>query len=201
MLSSFRRSATVLRSRISAKLSSAAASTPSSYSTGVQILHWTNGGAMAGCVATVLLAQNTKDKAEKGKYMFLHKSLGLLAFALLTPRIFFRVTSQTPAAIAGAHAVEHLLAKISHGIMYAFIIFMPVSGVAMGYFGGNGLPFFFTTIPGATAKKPEIAKPAYEWHKKAGVIFEYLVPLHIAGALGHYARGHTIFSRILGSPK
>ena len=25
---------------------------------------------------------------------------------------------------------------------------MPVTGIAMGYYGGNGLPFFFTTVPG-----------------------------------------------------
>jgi hypothetical protein len=25
---------------------------------------------------------------------------------------------------------------------------MPATGIAMGYFGGNGLPFFFTTVPG-----------------------------------------------------
>ena len=25
---------------------------------------------------------------------------------------------------------------------------MPATGIAMGYYGGKGLPFFFTTLPG-----------------------------------------------------
>jgi cytochrome b561 len=28
------------------------------------------------------------------------------------------------------------------------MIIMPASGIAMGYYGGKGLPFFGTTIPG-----------------------------------------------------
>ena len=62
------------------------AAAPASYSTGVQLMHWTMGGAVLGCVAFVLLAQNTKVKEAKGRYMFLHKSCGLLAAGLLFPR-------------------------------------------------------------------------------------------------------------------
>lgn len=179
------------------KFSGEAAAKPASYSLGVQFMHWTMGGAIGACVGMVLLAQNTKDKEKKGRYMFLHKSCGSLAALLLIPRLAIRAKSIAPGPVVGAHTIEHIAANLSHAVMYGFIIFMPLSGVAMGYFGGNGLPFFFTTVPGATQKQPEIAKPAYEWHKKAGVILEYLIPLHIAGALGHFARGHTIFSRIL----
>lgn len=28
------------------------------------------------------------------------------------------------------------------------MVIMPASGIAMGYYGGKGLPFFGTTIPG-----------------------------------------------------
>lgn len=177
----------------------AAAAGPTTYSHGVQFFHWTMGGAIAGAVATVLLAQNTpkEEKEKKTRYMFLHKSCGTLAAMLLVPRLVVRATSASPVAIPGAHAIEHIAATISHVALYGFAIFMPVSGVAMGYFGGGGLPFFFTKFDAAKEKKPDIAKPAFQWHKKAGVIFEYLIPLHVAGALGHFARGHTIFARIL----
>ena len=54
--------------------------------------------------------------------------------------------------------------------MYGFLIAMPVTGVAMGYLGGNGLPFFFTTIPGATKenKNGKLAGEAFKWHKYLG---------------------------------
>jgi cytochrome b561 len=31
---------------------------------------------------------------------------------------------------------------------YGFMVIMPASGITMGYYGGKGLPFFGTTIPG-----------------------------------------------------
>jgi cytochrome b561 len=67
----------------------------------------------------------------------------------------------------------------------------------MGYYGGKGLPFFFTTIKGAETARPDIAKQAYSNHKLAGQIFEYLVPLHVAGAAFHVLKGQKILSRIL----
>ena len=79
---------------------------------------------------------------------------------------------------------------------------MPVSGVAMGWYGGGGIPFFFgIKMPGAPAeqKNPGLAKLSYQYHKLAGQALEYFVPLHVAGAFWHVLRGHTIFARILPS--
>lgn len=144
----------------------------------------------------VLAAQNTKDKKEKGDYMFYHKSFGLLGFGLLGPRIIVRLISKVPGPVVGANAVEAIGGKLGHIAMYAFGIFLPVSGVVMGAYSGFGLPFFYTTFP-SIKKEPAIAKQAYELHKTAGQIFEYLVPLHVGGAFYHVLRGHTIFGRIL----
>ena len=108
-----------------------------------------------------------------------------------------RLASKSPVAIEGTTQIERGLAAVSHAALYGLIAFLPISGIAMGYFGPFGLPFFFTTIPPSATKRPDITKPAYEWHKKAGVLLEYMIPLHVAGAVVHFARGHTIFSRIL----
>lgn len=146
----------------------------------------------------VLLAQNTTDKKDKGNYMFYHKSFGLLAAGLLAPRLLLRVASKAPGPVVGSAAWEHTVARLTHYIMYGFIIGLPVTGVAMGATSGFGLPFFYTTIP-SIEKKPEIAKQAYNIHKLLGQAFEYAVPLHVGGALQHAVRGHSIFPRILGS--
>jgi cytochrome b561 len=73
---------------------------------------------------------------------------------------------------------------------------MPISGITMGYFGGKGLPFFGYTIPGAEEKDGALAKSAFIWHKRAGTVLEYLVPIHV-GAVGlHMMRGHKILARM-----
>lgn len=45
---------------------------------------------LVGCVGTVLKAQQA-PKEEKGKWMFRHKSLGLLTGMVVAPRLAYRV--------------------------------------------------------------------------------------------------------------
>lgn len=49
--------------------------------------------------------------------------------------------------VAGS-SIEHTLASVTHYGLYGFMTIMPATGIAMGYYSGKGLPFFFTTIPG-----------------------------------------------------
>ena len=52
---------------------------------------------------------------------------------------------------------------------------LPVSGIAMGYFGGKGIPFFrFGTVLATEGKPPDgaIAGQAFKLHKQAGELFE-----------------------------
>lgn len=181
--------------KLLSRLSSTASSNQDAYAFPVQILHWTMGGCIIGCVATFQAAQNTKGET-KGQMMFLHKSCGLLALGLLGPRIFFRLASKTPPPLQGA-AWEQFLGKATHIALYGLLTFLPISGAVMGYYSGKGLPFFFTTLEGAEKADGSIAKPAYTYHKQAGNILQYMVPFHIAGAAVHVIKGQTIFARIL----
>ncbi len=146
---------------------------------------------------SVLYAQNTTDKKEKADAMFQHKSFGLLAAGLLVPRLLARFASKSPGPVIGASAIENVGGNISHLVMYAFAIVLPVTGVVMGSFSGFGLPFFYTTFP-SIRKEPAIAKQAYEIHKLVGQAFEYFIPVHVGGAFYHVFRGHKVFARIAG---
>lgn len=135
------------------------------------------------------------------KMMNLHKSTGLLVGALLVPRLAFRLLSKAPGAIPGSPAWESLAANASHFLLYGFAVGMPATGIAMGYYGGAGLPFFGYKIPGVPKADrnddtKSIAKNSFMVHKRAGQAFEYLVPLHVAGATMHFLKGQRIFSRI-----
>ena len=108
--------------------------------------------------------------------------------------------------------------QASHYALYAFMTIMPVTGIAMGYFGGKGLPFFFTTLPGyhppphrtpplprtlvtlwrsgASTPTGAYAGQAFKIHKTLGTYGKYLVPLHSGAAFFHVARGQPISFRI-----
>ena len=177
--------------------SSAGTSSPEAYPASVKLFHW---GMAAGILSTVGLVkaqQSTDDKKKKGEYMFYHKSFGMLMLGMIFPRVALRLGASMPAPPAGS-LVEHFAGKLSHFALYTGMIVLPVSGALMGYFGGKGLPFFFTTIPGASKenRKGSIAKNAYKLHKQVGNVFQYIIPIHI-GAVGfHFMKGQNLLTRI-----
>lgn len=77
-----------------------------------------------------------------------------------------------PVYLPGA-SYEHILSSISHLGMYGFMFFMPISGIIMGYYGGKGLPFFWTKIPGKEEPIKSIAGQAYNLHEKAGTCIKF----------------------------
>ena len=142
-----------------------------------------------------------EEKASKLQSMFLHKSFGTLACALLLPRLGIRLLSKIPPPPAG-HVVEQWAGKLSHFAMYGFAIAMPVTGVTMGYMGGKGLPFFFTTLNPASgemgkAQDGKLAGKMYKLHKQIGWYFKWFVPVHV-GAVGvHALKGQNLLKRIV----
>lgn len=73
---------------------------------------------------------------------------------------------------------------------------MPATGIAMGYYGGKGLPFFTTTFPGAEKPNGAIAKQSFSIHKTMGTYGKYLFPVHIGAAFLHVIKGQAIFYRV-----
>ena len=200
------RLATAFKGRISAFRSnsttaagpSAVSHAPEAYSGAVQAMHWSMGGCVLGCFAYVNFAQQTKDKQLKTEYMFIHKSFGTLACMLLVPRVLVRVMSKSVGPVS-PEAWVRFGANAGHAAMYGFLTLMPVTGVVMGYYGGNGLPFFTTTLPAAPADQldKKLAGQAYKLHKQFGWYMEMLFLGHLGGVAFHALRGETILARIL----
>ena len=65
--------------------------------------------------------------------------------------------------------LEHLAANVVHGGLYVMMLGMAATGVSMGYYGGRGLPFFWTSFPGVAKPgspecaptKPQILNPEH----------------------------------------
>lgn len=137
---------------------------------------------------------------KQGRWMFFHKSFGVATFFLMLPRVGLRVRGMLrgtlPGKVPGTNGVEHVLANLGHLGMYGFLIVMPTTGVFMGAFNGNGLPFFNQTIKFPWEKQGWLAGGAFSIHKQVGSVGQYLVPLHMGAAGLHVARGHKVMGRI-----
>lgn len=188
-----------------ARMASTASAIEEQYSRPIQWMHWIYAAGMTTVLGTVLAAQQTTGDTflgtkgqTKGTLMMIHKSTAVILAVLAGPRILLRAASAVPQALPVSF-LEHFAANASHLALYGFMIGMPASGLAMGYYGGKGVPFFGYTIPGKADKTKEDGKFAgqmFKWHKWAGGFMWYLVPLHVAGAAQHYFRGHAVLTRI-----
>lgn len=169
------------------------------YSRAAGALHWLAAVPMMASIAAVLKAQSA-PKEEKGTWMFRHKSMGLLSAMIIAPRFAYRLISRAKAYnvrhLQGNAEWENKAGDLSHFALYAFMTIMPATGIAMGYYGGKGLPFFFTTLDGAKTPNGAIAKQSFSIHKTVGTYGKYLVPLHVGAGFWHAARGQSIFARI-----
>lgn len=129
--------------------------------------------------------------------MRIHKSIGLLLMGGVIARLGVRLATKAIPPSPPGPWIQHMAGHASHLGFYAITIFMPVSGITMGYMGGKGLPFFAWDLPGAATPDKALAGSAYTWHKRAGQVLEYMVPLHV-GAVGfHVFKGHNILRRML----
>lgn len=167
------------------------------YAMSMRWLHWAMAAGTLGCFGTVQYAMSlpkTEGK-KKGDVMSAHKSFGLLMGILIPARIGARLASTIPKHLPGP-TIQKWGGDAAHTALYGFMMVMPASGIAMGYYGGKGLPFFGFHIPGAEKPVGEIAKNAFKVHTQAGFAFEMLVPLHVAGAGVHFIQGHKVLSRM-----
>jgi cytochrome b561 len=159
--------------------------------------HWATAASAIGCIGTVLKAQQS-PKEEKGAWMFRHKSLGLLTGMIVAPRIAYRLIARQKynvRALEGGSAFEHMAARFTHVFLYGFMVTMPATGIAMGLYGGKGLPFFWTTLSGFE-KNGDVAKQGFKIHKTLGTYGKFVVPVHAGAGVMHAMRGQPVFARI-----
>jgi cytochrome b561 len=145
------------------------------YSIAAANLHWLTAIPAMGCVGSVLTAQQA-PKSEKGKFMHIHKSLGLLTGMIVLPRVGYRLFNQSAYKVFPVEGskLEHFAASAVHVGLYAFMTIMPFTGIAMGYYGGKGLPFFWTTLPGVV-KTDENKKSTGAIAKQVSLIYPFII--------------------------
>lgn len=174
-----------------------AASEPERYSKSMRYLHWIIAGGFLGSYGTIHLAYRTQGQTKDTLYK-LHNTFGVLLGAAVVPRLFLRLVTKLPLHLPGFW-IEHQVAHLGHGALYGLMLFMPITGVSMSYFGGKGQPLIVGNIPGKgaiTAEDGEIAKHSFKYHKMVGEWGQYLIAAHVGAAFYHAILGRAIFTRI-----
>lgn len=131
----------------------------------------------------------------------IHKNIGLVIFALALVRIGWRLANPVPALPIDVPGWQERIAHITHFLLYALIILLPISGFLYTAFGGFPVPLFMAYDLGQLipTSKPqaEVWQAIHYWSQWA---LYGVVALHVAGALQHhFIHGDAVLRRMLSS--
>jgi len=164
-----------------------------------KLFHWVMAALIFAQIALGLTAVSWHISPTKLNLLVWHKSVGLLILALLALRLLWRLSHRAPELPWEMPLWERAGAHLSHFLLYALMIALPLTGWVIA--SASNVPFrIFWTIP-----LPAITAPDKAVEDLFATIHGWLVTLlalvliaHIGAALRHhYVKRDTVLSRML----
>ena len=123
-----------------------------------------------------------------------HKSIGVVIFAVILLRVWWRIKNGWPTPVREYPKLEHRLAQATHWVLIVGTVLMPISGMLYSGLGGWGIKVFgWVMVPGNKnaegqtepfhAGLSSLGQFTHEW---LGYLLACAVILHITGALKHH---------------
>lgn len=150
-----------------------------------RVLHWT----MAALIVAMLFIGVGMVATVSARHQWLlaiHKPLGLAILLLAIVRLIVRLRNPPPPLPTDLPALQKLAAHLSHWLLYALMIAMPLIGWAMLSAGG------YPVMLGSSLRLPPILPEnalAFAWLRSAHGVLAYLLFFtflaHMGAALYH----------------
>ena len=164
-----------------------AAAAPPRY-TGVAIgLHWLIAlGVLAQIGLGWWMQEIPKNPPGVRAYWFnVHKSIGMTIALLVLLRIAWRFRHPAPPLPAGIPAWQRRAAAISHALLYACLLGMPLVGFLGSTYSGYPIKYFGITLPTWGYKSDPLKGFFSAVHLGFAWAFMTLIALHAGAALKH----------------
>ena len=166
-----------------------------------RVLHW----AMAVCILAMLFIGVGMVSTVTASYLALvsiHKPLGIAILILAVVRIAVRLRSGTPALPADLPAPMKLAAGLSHYVLYALMIVMPLLGWGMLSAAAYPIELFpGVFLPAILPQSDSLHTLLWNLHRALSLAFFAIILLHIAGGLFHaLVRRDGVFQAMTAGP-
>jgi cytochrome b561 len=113
------------------------------YTTTAIALHWLIALLLLGQFAFGLMLEDIpRGTPERGIYVNLHKSSGIVIGLLIVLRIAWRLTHTPPQLPSAMPAWQRHAARFSHAALYLCMLALPLSGYLASNFSKHGIKFF-----------------------------------------------------------
>ena len=151
-------------------------------------LHWLI-AALILCIGVVGLTMGELPRTPKYFWVYTaHKSLGITVLVLMLLRLGWRVYAGAPAPVPGTPTWQARAASLTHWLLYALALAMPLSGWL--YDSASGLrPFKFFglfTMPKLVPPDESLRALTHEVHEWGFWLLIALVLLHVGAAFYHH---------------
>jgi cytochrome b561 len=152
------------------------------YSMASILMHWSMAGAIAGAWIIGQLLEEF-PRAERAAPQGAHALIGLAVVALLLPRMLARLFGGAPEAVGPEW--ERRLAAAAHLLLYALMLAVPLSGLAIALTGRAPLPVLgLFDIPAAMPDRA-LHGTLEGVHEVMSNLMLGAVALHVAATLWH----------------
>ena len=150
-----------------------------------RLLHW--------IVAVLIVCQlglgwtmmTMEDDPGAGALFDLHKSVGLMVFALVAVRLGWRLAHPPAPLPASVAPWERTLANLVEWTLYACLVAMPLTGYLGASHQKHPPAFFGLPLPAWAAPDHDLAERFFGIHAVIAWLFAVLIVAHVAGALKH----------------
>jgi cytochrome b561 len=151
------------------------------YSKTLIFLHW-------GMALLILAAWFTGEGGRQVRLNppLLHFSLGLAVLMLVLPRLIVRWSDGAPRVEDPQGPWLNLAAKVGHGVLYVFMIGLPLTGWYAASRMGVPVSFFGLPMPAIAAAVQGPPGAIAEIHETGGTVILILAGLHGVIALWHH---------------
>lgn len=168
------------------------------YDLTAQALHWATAIAIVAAFILIQVVEGMPKGEERTAVMALHKSFGVLAFALVVVRAAWRHVSRPPVPPAMPGWME-TASRYTHVALYALMVLVPLVGMVMSWSGGRPITVFgLFTLPNLLPENRALKSGAEEVHEVLGNLILILAGLHAAAALVHqYVLKDGLLGRML----
>ena len=154
-----------------------------SYNTLLKCLHWGMFLLLVAVFASIeLRVLFEKGTDARNAFKYWHFVLGLTVLALVAMRSAVRLKQAYPAVTPPLPLWQQRLSTNVHLLLYAVMIFMPLTGWLTLSAEGKDIPF---GLPALIAENESLAHNVEELHELIGKAAYFLIGLHIVSALYH----------------
>jgi len=170
-----------------------------SYRAPARWLHWGMALLVLAMVpAGFLMVEQGISRSLQNNLFIFHKNVGVLLLLLIVVRILYRWRNPAPAEPAHLAAWQVKVAGVTHFLLYALLLIMPLAGYIRVRAGGFPIETLDAIgAPALIGKSEALAGFAKSVHYYGGWAIAVIMGLHIAAALQHgLIKRDGVFSRM-----